>query len=267
MRVLDPACGSGTFLFHAVRRYLAAAEAKAHALAESWPALTRPCVRHGPASGRRDSGARDLPARDRPRAPQDPSARPIQVPVYLGRSIQWQRAAARPLDRGQSRHPRRRHSASCSRPSCAFRTACSRMRPCSTSSSTNMADRASVEEAGRRRSRRCQRCFNGLRSQRRSRDARCDVQDHVPAARRGSRPHLGLLRSQPGAAVWLARDRESRRCAGRQSALARLPAHDRGDAEGVPAHERRPRTVGRGRGGDAPGPCRRCSWCARSSST
>ena len=33
-RVLDPACGSGTFLFHAVRRYLAAAREAGKAPAE-----------------------------------------------------------------------------------------------------------------------------------------------------------------------------------------------------------------------------------------
>ena len=39
-RVLDPACGSGTFLFHAVRRYLAAAEA-AGVVASALSGLTR----------------------------------------------------------------------------------------------------------------------------------------------------------------------------------------------------------------------------------
>ena len=34
-RVLDPACGSGTFLFHAVRRYLAAADEAGMPLAEA----------------------------------------------------------------------------------------------------------------------------------------------------------------------------------------------------------------------------------------
>jgi SAM-dependent methyltransferase len=40
-RVLDPSCGSGTFLFHAVRRYLAAADAAGIAPADSLAGVTR----------------------------------------------------------------------------------------------------------------------------------------------------------------------------------------------------------------------------------
>lgn len=40
-RVLDPSCGSGTFLFHAVRRYLAAAETAGKPLAEALTGVTR----------------------------------------------------------------------------------------------------------------------------------------------------------------------------------------------------------------------------------
>src|SRR5262249_8252713 len=40
-RVLDPACGSGTFLFHAVRRYLSAADAIGQPTDETLRALSR----------------------------------------------------------------------------------------------------------------------------------------------------------------------------------------------------------------------------------
>ncbi|HXH83943.1 MAG TPA: N-6 DNA methylase, partial [Candidatus Tectomicrobia bacterium] len=86
-RVLDPACGSGTFLFHAVRRFLAAADA---AGLSNDDALARCCdcvlgvdihpvavliarVTYLLALGERLS---------RPR-------RPISIPVYLGDSLQW----------------------------------------------------------------------------------------------------------------------------------------------------------------------------------
>ena len=39
-RVLDPACGSGTFLFHAARRYLAAAEDAGRSLESALSGLT-----------------------------------------------------------------------------------------------------------------------------------------------------------------------------------------------------------------------------------
>ena len=86
-RVLDPACGSGTFLFHAVRMFLAAADAAGLASAE---AVSRCCasvlgidvhpvaaiiarVTYLLALG--ENGLRDRPA--------------ITVPVYLGDSLQW----------------------------------------------------------------------------------------------------------------------------------------------------------------------------------
>ena len=88
-RVLDPACGSGTFLFQAVRRYLDAAEdagvpgpaaltgVTAHVLGvDVHPvAVTLARVTYLLALGRRW-----LDADDRP---------PLRIPVYLGDSIQW----------------------------------------------------------------------------------------------------------------------------------------------------------------------------------
>ncbi|HWQ27742.1 MAG TPA: N-6 DNA methylase, partial [Dehalococcoidia bacterium] len=86
-RVLDPACGSGTFLFHAVRRFLAAAEAAGLPEEE---AITRCCDR---VLGVDIHPVAVLIARvtyllalgerlGRPR-------RPISIPVYLGDSLQW----------------------------------------------------------------------------------------------------------------------------------------------------------------------------------
>lgn len=88
-RVLDPACGSGTFLFHAVRRYLDAADhegvdnAKAlsdlpahvlgmdiHPVAVTFARVTYLLA----------IGPQRLQAEDRP---------PLSVPVFLGDSIQW----------------------------------------------------------------------------------------------------------------------------------------------------------------------------------
>lgn len=88
-RVLDPACGSGTFLFHAVRRYLAAAQVEGRSPAaqvlgatehvagvDVHPvAVTLARVTYLLALGR------DLL--------RDPDRPAISVPVHLGDSIQW----------------------------------------------------------------------------------------------------------------------------------------------------------------------------------
>jgi SAM-dependent methyltransferase len=88
-RVLDPACGSGTFLFHAVRRYLAAAEKAGIGIAQALAnvtsqifgidlhpvAVTLARVTYllaiGSARLREDRG-------------------PLSIPVYLGDSLLWQ---------------------------------------------------------------------------------------------------------------------------------------------------------------------------------
>ena len=86
---MDPACGSGTFLFHAVRHHLRAADAAglppARALVEVTRrvigvdvhpvAVTLARVTYLLAVGRARLGAEDRP--------------PITVPVYLGDSVQW----------------------------------------------------------------------------------------------------------------------------------------------------------------------------------
>lgn len=89
-RVLDPACGSGTFLFHAVRRYLASAEAAGLSVPETLAgvsshvlgmdlhpvAVTLARVTYVLALGRERL--------------VDPDREEIQIPVYLGDSMQWQ---------------------------------------------------------------------------------------------------------------------------------------------------------------------------------
>lgn len=88
-RVLDPACGSGTFLFHAVRSYLTAADAAGTASTEAIVGVTRHVlgvdvhpvavtlarVTYLLAIGRDRLQAQDRPA--------------FSVPVYLGDSVQW----------------------------------------------------------------------------------------------------------------------------------------------------------------------------------
>jgi len=88
-RVLDPACGSGTFLFHAVRHYLAEAEAADVPLSQAL----------------RDTGERVIGMDLHPVAVTlarvtyllavgmeriaSPERGPFNIPVYLGDSLQW----------------------------------------------------------------------------------------------------------------------------------------------------------------------------------
>ena len=88
-RVLDPACGSGTFLFHAVRRYLGAAKSAGSTTREAVTgvvghvsgidvhpvAVTLARVTYLLAIG-----METLRSADRP---------PVSIPVYLGDSVQW----------------------------------------------------------------------------------------------------------------------------------------------------------------------------------
>ena len=88
-RVLDPACGSGTFLFHAVRRYLAAADAAGQSLAKTLMDLTDRVLGidlHPVAVSL--ARVTYLLAIGRERL-VDSSRESITVPVYLGDSVQW----------------------------------------------------------------------------------------------------------------------------------------------------------------------------------
>ena len=89
-RILDPACGSGTFLFHAVRKHLDQAESSGQTVSQALDgvtanvygmdlhpvAVTLARVTYLLAIGKN----RLL----------DPSRGTIQIPVYLGDSMQWQ---------------------------------------------------------------------------------------------------------------------------------------------------------------------------------
>jgi len=92
-RVLDPACGSGTFLFHAARRYLAAAEAAGQTLPKALSGLTLHVLGmdlHPVAVTL--ARVTYLLAIGRDRLTKS-NRGPIQVPVYLGDAVQWRREA------------------------------------------------------------------------------------------------------------------------------------------------------------------------------
>ncbi len=92
-RVLDPACGSGTFLFHAARRYLAAAGDAGLSLESALSGLTRHVLGmdlHPVAVTLARVTYLLAIGRDRL---THPDRGPIQVPVYLGDAVQWKREA------------------------------------------------------------------------------------------------------------------------------------------------------------------------------
>jgi SAM-dependent methyltransferase len=92
-RVLDPACGSGTFLFHAARRYLAAAEEAGLPPAAALDGLTDHVLGidlHPVAVTLARVTYLLAIGRDRL---TDSSRGPITVPVYLGDSVQWTQRA------------------------------------------------------------------------------------------------------------------------------------------------------------------------------
>ena len=89
IRVLDPACGSGAFLFYAVRRYICAAEAQGDTVAKLLDDVTRHVVGmdlHPVAVTL--ARVTYLLAIGRSKL-TDPNRANIQIPVYLGDSIQW----------------------------------------------------------------------------------------------------------------------------------------------------------------------------------
>jgi hypothetical protein len=89
-RVLDTACGSGTFLFHAIRKYIQAAEKEGMPLPDMLQGITQHVLGmdlHPVAVTLARVTYLLAIGRDRL---TDPSRGTIQVPVYLGDSIQWQ---------------------------------------------------------------------------------------------------------------------------------------------------------------------------------
>ncbi len=88
-RVLDPACGSGSFLFHAVRTHLAALSAEGLTVAEQIDSVTRHVLGtdiHPVAVTLARVTYLLAVGHDRLRHPDRP---PMTVPVFLGDSIQW----------------------------------------------------------------------------------------------------------------------------------------------------------------------------------
>lgn len=89
-RVLDAACGSGTFLFHAIRRYFAAAEAAGMSVPDQITGVTRHVIGmdlHPVAVTLARVTYLLAIGRDRL---TNPTRNTIQIPVYLGDSLQWQ---------------------------------------------------------------------------------------------------------------------------------------------------------------------------------
>lgn len=93
-RVLDPSCGSGTFLFHAMRRYLDAADAKKMKLRDALAGVTSKVIGmdlHPVAVA--FARVTCLLAIGRERM-QDPERGPVRVQVFLGDSVQWRKESA-----------------------------------------------------------------------------------------------------------------------------------------------------------------------------
>jgi SAM-dependent methyltransferase len=89
-RVLDPACGSGTFLFHAIRDYIAAAETASISIRDMLDGVTRHVFGmdlHPVAVTL--ARVTYLLAIGRQRLTH-PERGTIQIPVYLGDSLQWE---------------------------------------------------------------------------------------------------------------------------------------------------------------------------------
>jgi hypothetical protein len=91
--VLDPACGSGTFVFHAVRNYVGTAEAAGWALPDILDGATRSVfgmdVHPVAVTLARVTYLLALGA-DRIRDPERPA---LSIPVYLGDSLQWEQGS------------------------------------------------------------------------------------------------------------------------------------------------------------------------------
>ncbi len=89
-RLLEPSCGSGTFLMHAVRAHLHAAEASGMSAGEAIGSVTQNVIGmdiHPVSVALARVSYLMAIGRDRLR---DPSRGPMTVPVYLGDSMQWE---------------------------------------------------------------------------------------------------------------------------------------------------------------------------------
>ena len=89
-RVFDPACGSGTFVFHAIRRYVAAAAVAGMTIPDQINGVTRHVIGmdlHPVAVTLARVTYLLAIGRERLR---NPARETIHIPVYLGDSLQWQ---------------------------------------------------------------------------------------------------------------------------------------------------------------------------------
>ncbi len=100
-RVLDPACGSGTFLFHAVRLHIAAAEKAGRSLAATLDGVTDAVMGldlHPVAVALARVTYLLALGRDRITHPERGT---IQIPVFLGDSMQWRKKGQDLLNSGE----------------------------------------------------------------------------------------------------------------------------------------------------------------------
>lgn len=98
---MDPACGSGTFLFHAVRKHITAAEKEGRPVAATLDSVTDSVMGidlHPVAVAL--ARVTYLLAIGRSRI-ADPDRGPIQIPVFLGDSMQWRKKGQDLLSHGQ----------------------------------------------------------------------------------------------------------------------------------------------------------------------
>ena len=91
-RALDPSCGSGTFLFHLVRRYLTAAKREGRAAAEQLDGLSRSVLGMDLHPVAVTLARVTYLLAIGPDLLRDPDRSAIRVPVFLGDSMQWGKA-------------------------------------------------------------------------------------------------------------------------------------------------------------------------------
>ena len=212
-----------------------------------------PRLGHGPAPGGRHAGPRDVPAGDRPGA----ASRRLPRPRAGARLPRGRGAVAaggpRPVHRRPPDHRR------------GGRPGAVRLGPAVPGPPAG-GPRA-VQRAGRRADRPRRAAGAGLRGAAADgrlpavrhpgglpRAAGRDVQDALRTARPGPRPHLGLLRAEPGAAVVAGDAGQPRGCAGRQPPVAGLPLHVGVHAADLPGVQRGAGPLARREGRHASGP-------------
>lgn len=89
-RVLDPSCGSGTFIFHAVQHYLSAAEEAGHEVSQAVVDVTRQIFGfdlHPVAVAL--ARVTYILAIGQERLATRTSAEPLQIPIFLADSLRW----------------------------------------------------------------------------------------------------------------------------------------------------------------------------------